>query len=193
MQALAVLKEELTHAAAMRDDGGVTRDGVIEAITSLDKFLSVIGWTDQLAPVSVLSLALQGLDEGVVTPLLRPRPISNKPPASHIRRHFRGICQSDMMFLMSRGANKEDAARFVAGVLRQAGVQVKGKKTNTAPWEALVGWLAEKSRDSKEAELQRGISQSVYPDNLALPDAKAAVRKSLLSLIASVGSRELNG
>lgn len=82
IQALAALKTDLAEAGATFNDGidPSRREGVRNALVSIYRFLRATQIpNDSYAPIVTLLIALAGLDDGKVLPLVKPAKISGRP------------------------------------------------------------------------------------------------------------------
>jgi hypothetical protein len=192
IHAAEALRAELAHAASTRDDGGVTRDGVLYAVASVVEFMTRLGWHNEMPPIVILMEALRGLDDGSVSPLLAPTVFANRPPATTFQRTFKARAVASVKFLQAAGVPAESARAFVADLLVEAGY--KFPSSTKRPSAQVGGWVSHYSQMSATDCAQYEAQMQFFGDGPWSADhAKAAVRKATLTFIGIVGTREIGG
>ncbi len=192
IHAAEALRAELAHAASTRDDGGVTRDGVLYAVASVVEFMMRLGWHDEMPPLTLLMNALEGLDEGAVSPLLAPTVFANRPPATSLQRAFKARAVASVKFLQAAGVPAEEAGAFVADLLVEG--EYKFPSDTKMPSAQVRGWVSNSSRMSATDRAHYEAQMQFFGDGPWSADhAKAAVRKATLNFMGIIGAREIGG
>jgi hypothetical protein len=148
------------------------REGVIHALENLVKFLSrfqpVIA-EGLNAPLGSLLSALLSLDDGTVTPLLKPVRASGRSRGSAIRDSLKGAAAFTVMRLRAAGKTAPDACQDVASVFNDAGVKAARGRFPKITNRTVRGWCEEISADI----VRNGDAAQTF-DGLMVEDNPAA-------------------
>jgi hypothetical protein len=101
-------------------------------------------------PLQELLLALMGLDEGAVAPIVEPRTPSNRAPDTMLRKTTKMYAAITMELWIEIGSDKRPpgeafrrpAAEAVAKILGQAGLTIK-RTLKTIDWKTVSEWRDE--------------------------------------------------
>jgi hypothetical protein len=97
-------------------------------------------------PIVHLQDALVGLNEGRVSPIVKPNRRAGRAPSSHTQATLRGYAVATVKFVMDIGLSRTDAHDQVARVLAKLGTRAeRGSGTLTA--RTVRNWCDEVSRD----------------------------------------------
>jgi hypothetical protein len=122
--------------------------GTVDFINSIPNFES-----DNLAlTLTQLMAALHDLESGTVSPMLTPTKINNRKPQSSFRKEIRAAVIFVIDDLIHHGMPLDEAAKFAALLLKQAGVPIKGRR-EVPDWRTIIGWRNDHSRlDTSDQE-----------------------------------------
>jgi hypothetical protein len=144
--ALDLLDYVKSESAAKRPSPNEQRRRVRRYLNVLHRMLGghpAFRGHDVRGDLTVLSLALDGLDSGVEHQILRRRTGGNRPPETRISRQFRLIVLQLCDQLIRAGMHREAAYKFLADELTAVGVA------------ALKPKLEDANRDFKAATIKR--------------------------------------
>jgi len=115
-------------------------------------------------PLQQLLWTLKDLDAGIVGPMAKEKPISNRSPDTTLRKATKAYAATTMQFLMDISADKRKrpAAEAVAKILGQAGMTIKRTRSDDSiiDWNTVAEW-----RDQILAEIKQNPG-SLYSHNL---------------------------
>jgi hypothetical protein len=142
--------------------------GRAAAITQLDAvidfFEALLGDGTLTLPLQALLWTLKDLDAGIVGPMAKEKPISNRSPDTTLRKATKAYAATTMQFLMDISADKRKrpAAEAVAKILGQAGMTIKRTRSDDSiiDWNTVAEW-----RDQILAEIKQNPG-SLYSHNL---------------------------
>jgi len=126
--------------------------------------------------------ALEDLDDGLVAPLLRPKPIHHRPPTSRYVTAVQVYSAAACNALIDLNLNATQAARRVAGALNDCGFSIGARSISGL---TILNWRR-KYRDTDKLTLLRSHSHLFRPA-FALAEAGLAVeaQKLILSILTS--------
>jgi len=118
----------------------------------IDFFEALLGDGTLTLPLQALLWTLKDLDAGIVGPMAKPKPISNRPPDISSRKATRQYAAVTMQLLMDIVPDKRPAAEAVAKILRQAGIALKRTRNDDSiiDWKTVAKW-----RDQVQAEIKQ--------------------------------------
>ena len=96
-------------------------------------------------PLLGLLGALTALDSGTVVPMLRPSRANSRPPEPPFRKVRRAAVIHCLNILIDAGMKVDDACKFVAPLVRKAGMPTGGRPS-TYDWKTLKGWRDDTTR-----------------------------------------------
>jgi hypothetical protein len=85
-----------------------------------------------------LSQAIVELENGIVSPLLRPKVMGHRPPDGLDRKTVKEIAAVAMTLLMDRRFARPEAAKVVVGCLCDCGVKADGRRQLN--WSTVASW-----------------------------------------------------
>jgi hypothetical protein len=132
------------------DGGRATAIMQLDAV--IDFFEALLGDGTLTLPLQALLWTLKDLDAGIVGPMAKPKPISNRPPDISSRKATRQYAAVTMQLLMDIVPDKRPAAEAVAKILRQAGIALKRTRNDDSiiDWKTVAKW-----RDQVQAEIKQ--------------------------------------
>jgi hypothetical protein len=124
--ALEALESGLIAANAAMEH---QRKGAIAALSATIEFInSIPRWESQSLAMPLVGLlaALAALDSGRTVPMLQPSTIKNRPPEPPFRKVRRAAIIHCLNLLIDAGMEVEKACKFVAPLVRKAGMPIGG-------------------------------------------------------------------
>lgn len=160
------------------------REGAIRALLATAFFIQKVDPTKRTTLAKMfadLSGALIELEFGLVDPILRPKPITNRRPDSFERKQIKEAAAITMTLLFERNFFRQEAAKAVASLLCDCGINFGGR--DRQKWKTVAAWRDQlskstaytenlaKARDEMMKEVPHGSSSEVREcalDNLLL-------------------------
>jgi hypothetical protein len=127
-EALKALDEALQQAALIREESSFATRDRLAAVAALDGCINFISahepWfaADRARPLIELAVALLGLDNNSIEPIVQPQNRKAGEPVSEYADSFRGYAAAIMGGLMEHaGMGKDQAGAWVASRLKKRG------------------------------------------------------------------------
>ena len=180
---IIVLQETLAGVALIADDREAARMAIIGVIVFMK---SLPGFTLQIrSPLMNLGLALVDLEDGKVSPMLKPAKKSKggRTPDLFTRDALKACAAAMTEVLMKRaGMPRLDAAGEVAKVLRENRIPIgKRDSTEASQKNAVAQWRFDAGADPKSlaGTLYHELSNPPLPPGLTSDEVKNLVLQSL--------------
>ncbi len=174
--AIARLRDTLADAAGLYAASPDHRSIAVKtALIAARKFIEELALegVDELrkrqlmTPLSDLTIALGDRDRGIASPLLEPESVSGHHRDSLRREHTKGSAAAVVSILLDCGLGSEEAAKYVAKWLRNAGIKKLDKGRRELDWRTVAGW---------RYQIMKAV-RTAPPDDVSSPEWEQQVDK----------------
>jgi hypothetical protein len=169
-EALGFLFRGLTEAKKRFEEADNSgRDGVIDAVETILKFLLFLQSNGLEAPFARLCADLMALDDGEVSPLLAPKKKAGRARANALYDGLKGVAVFTVRRLAATGIGIRDARRMVANELARCGVRPARKGAKNAAHTPEAGRFSERTLRKWQEDI--GINKTAADTLRQLEDA----------------------
>jgi hypothetical protein len=127
------------------------RLAAIQSVKAVASFLDQVGLHDKglTVPLTATIAALEDLDAGTVSEIVRPATIEGRPRNPSMPQGAQAIAVHAVELLLTKRMPIDQACRKVGWEMRQAGYQFKGSRSDA---QIIKGWIYGLSRLRRRAE-----------------------------------------